>query len=211
MGRSEEHPWWWYPLAIIDTETTGVRPGDRIVQIGIVSVNRGEVTDQWESLINPGIPIPEVVTKIHGITDDIVSDAPRFDDIRSEIGNRLVSRIPVAYNQSFDRRFIQREWGPDVPDDCPALDPDRGPWVDPYLWLRRRYGWKKPKGYYKLESVAKRHGIEFDGYAHSALADALATFDIMPVALDGCPETIEKFMAVQTRTDTSMSSRRRSR
>ncbi|HMA33489.1 MAG TPA: 3'-5' exonuclease [Chloroflexia bacterium] len=91
--------------AILDLETTGLDPqADRIVQIGVLLP--GGVSG-LESLVNPGIPIPQAATAIHGITDDQVADAPGFGDLYPQLCAILAGRQVVIYNASFDWPFIE--------------------------------------------------------------------------------------------------------
>jgi DNA polymerase-3 subunit epsilon len=74
------------PLAVFDVESTGLNPRtDRIIELAVVRVPvKGEpVTKTW--LINPGVPIPLETIAIHGISDDLVKDCPKFADVADEI------------------------------------------------------------------------------------------------------------------------------
>ena len=67
------------PLAFIDLETTGVNISlDRIVEIAIVKINPDGTQQVKRKLINPMMPIPKGASDVHGITDDMVKDAPVF-------------------------------------------------------------------------------------------------------------------------------------
>lgn len=70
------------PLVWVDVESTGTDPAqDRIVQLGIVKWHLSGDRKSWTTLVNPGVPIPKEATDTHGITDEMVKDAPRFADI----------------------------------------------------------------------------------------------------------------------------------
>jgi len=84
---------------ILDTETTGLDYGDEIVAIGIIDL-AGETVLQ--SLVKPSRPIPAAATRIHGITDEMVTDAPAFDWIYSQLINLLPGRTLISYNFAFD-------------------------------------------------------------------------------------------------------------
>lgn len=74
------------PLAIFDLETTGTRIGqDRIVQFAAVRLMPDGSRDSWQSLVNPGMPIPAEATAVHGIRDADVADAPRLEAIADHI------------------------------------------------------------------------------------------------------------------------------
>ena len=75
-------------FAVIDTETTGFGKSDRLVEIAVVIVEGREIVQEWETLINPDRDISN--SHIHGITSELVSLAPSFLEINSEI-SRLIN------------------------------------------------------------------------------------------------------------------------
>jgi len=93
-----------------DFETTGLSPNrDRIVEIGAVRFRNGQVYGTYESLINPGIPIPPKVTSIHGITDGMVEDKPSAEDMLPDFLGFIHGSVLVAHNAPFDTRFLFSE------------------------------------------------------------------------------------------------------
>ena len=98
-------------FAVVDVETTGMRAygGDRITEIAIVVVqgNRREMV--FESLINPGCPIPPRIATITGITGDMVRLAPPFEEVADQVLAALAGRVFVAHNARFDWRFVAAE------------------------------------------------------------------------------------------------------
>jgi DNA polymerase-3 subunit epsilon len=96
---------------IIDIETTGGSPkNDRITEIAIISFNGEEITDVFCSLINPEVPVPYFITKITGITDSMLVNAPKFSEIAYEIMKITANKIFVAHNVSFDYNFVKEEF-----------------------------------------------------------------------------------------------------
>lgn len=97
--------------AVVDVETTGggVHKGHRITEIAIVTVEGGQVVDDWTTLVNPGRSIQPVVTAITGITPEMVDAAPFFEHVAPEVSSRLDGRIFVAHNVGFDRGFVRKE------------------------------------------------------------------------------------------------------
>lgn len=89
----------------LDTETTGTGQTDRIIQIGIVDTH-GEPL--FQSLVNPGVPIPAESSVVNGITDVMVSAAPAWIDIRSEVEALLKGRVIGIYNAEFDMRLLRQ-------------------------------------------------------------------------------------------------------
>jgi DNA polymerase-3 subunit epsilon len=98
-------------FAIIDVETTGGDPRkDRITEIAIYKYDGKKVVDTFVSLVNPGIQIPDFITRITGIDNDMVKEAPRFYEIAREIVEITQDTIFVAHNARFDYSFIQKEF-----------------------------------------------------------------------------------------------------
>ena len=94
-------------LLFIDLETTGLQPHkDRICQIGAILPDGKEI--DW--LINPECKIPEKTTEFHGITNEMVKDAPKFADVAEDLVKALeATDCFVAYNFMFDFQFLQYE------------------------------------------------------------------------------------------------------
>ena len=96
---------------VVDTETTGGSPwfGHRITEYAAVTVENGEITNVYETLVNPERPIPPWVTRLTRITMDMVRDAPRFRDVGRRVVESLEGKVFVAHNATFDWRFITEE------------------------------------------------------------------------------------------------------
>lgn len=98
-------------FAIIDIETTGgIARRDKITEIGIIVYQNGEVVDRYTTLVNPERSIPPEITRITGITNEMVEAAPRFFEIAKEIILRTQDCIFVAHNVHFDYGFIKEEF-----------------------------------------------------------------------------------------------------
>ena len=93
--------------AIVDIETTGGHASaNGITEIAILIHNGKEVTEQFRTLINPGIPIPIYIQSLTGINDDMVRSAPRFNELAKQIYDLLHDKIFVAHNVNFDFSFL---------------------------------------------------------------------------------------------------------
>lgn len=94
---------------VIDFETTGTTPrqGDRIIQIGAVTVEDGVITDTYATFVNPGQAIPAFITQLTGITDEMVADAPTLEEVLPDLLRRLDGSAFVAHNAFFDLQFLQ--------------------------------------------------------------------------------------------------------
>ena len=96
---------------VVDVETTGGR-GDahRVTEIGAVKVRNGEIVDRFQTLLNPQRTIPPGITRLTGISAEMVADAPYFVDIADEFETFMQEAIFVAHNVDFDYGFISREF-----------------------------------------------------------------------------------------------------
>lgn len=96
---------------VVDLETTGgMSQFHRITEIGAVKMRDGEVIDEFQSLVNPGRPIPRHITQITGISNDMVAGAPRFEELAEAFQEFTRGSIFVAHNVRFDYGFLQREY-----------------------------------------------------------------------------------------------------
>lgn len=176
-GIAQDAPWREVDIALLDVETTGRDASvDRVVEVGIVVGRSGDVVARYNWLINPGIPIPAEVSAVHGITDEMVKDKPRFEDVAVEIGQALRACVPAAYNALFDRAFMMGEFSRAKADTTgiPALTRDVE-WVDPLVWARDIQHDEKSRA---LGDVAARLGVKLE-QAHRASDDAEAALRVM--------------------------------
>jgi len=98
-------------FAIIDIETTGGAPGrDKITEICVVQHDGLSVTNVFTTLVNPERWIPEYITKITNITNEMVENAPKFYEVAKQIIELTEGRIFVAHNVSFDYGFVREEY-----------------------------------------------------------------------------------------------------
>ena len=99
-------------FVVFDLETTGAKaPPCRITEIGAYRVKNGEVTDEFQTLVNPEMTIPRFITELTGISDDMVAGAPVFADVAHDFLNFIGDSILVAHNSGFDMRFLNFEIG----------------------------------------------------------------------------------------------------
>ena len=94
---------------VVDIETTGGRPsGNDITEIGIVHVENKKITHQWSSLVKPDRSIPYNIQLLTGIDDDMVADAPTFQELIPTLQKELEGDVFVAHSVNFDYSFIDR-------------------------------------------------------------------------------------------------------
>ncbi|HVN42848.1 MAG TPA: exonuclease domain-containing protein, partial [Steroidobacteraceae bacterium] len=99
------------PVACVDLETTGgMAAQHRIIEVGIVLLEGGEVVEEWSSLVHPGVRIPPSIAAFTGIDDAMVAEAPRFEEVSAEVRRRLDGRLFVAHNARFDYGFLRTEF-----------------------------------------------------------------------------------------------------
>jgi len=98
-------------FAFLDIETTGgSSTHDRITEIGIRFWRSGEVVGEWQTLLNPQTRISPFIERFTGISNEMVADAPLFEDIADELEAKLEGTIFVAHNARFDYGFIKSEF-----------------------------------------------------------------------------------------------------
>ncbi|HEY7771931.1 MAG TPA: exonuclease domain-containing protein, partial [Marinagarivorans sp.] len=96
-------------MALVDIETTGGKvTSDCITEIAVIIVDDGEVVGCWQSLVKPEKSIPPFITELTGISNAMVSAAPRFAEIAPTLLALLTPRIFVAHNARFDYGFIKQ-------------------------------------------------------------------------------------------------------
>jgi DNA polymerase-3 subunit epsilon len=96
--------------AIVDIETTGgYAGGSRITEIAIRIHDGSYVIESWESLVNPQQHIPPAIFALTGIDNELVKNAPIFDDISEKVLELLTDRIFVAHNVNFDYSFVRHQ------------------------------------------------------------------------------------------------------
>lgn len=95
---------------VFDLETTGMSPDkDEIVEISAIKVKDGEIVDEFSSLVNPGMPIPAGASSVNGITDDMVADAPGFEEVFELFLEFIGEEVLVGHNiAGFDMHFLYR-------------------------------------------------------------------------------------------------------
>lgn len=181
--------WFERPLAVVDVETTGLDPeSDRVIEVAILTMAAGEVTQRYCSLVNPGREISEEVSNLTGIKQEELADAPSFETIASEVRERLGDLGLVAYNLNFDRAFIKAElsrvnisWEPE-------------PCIDPLIFVREFH---RGQGSKRLGAAAERLGISLDN-AHRADADAEAAGLVLYALRDDLPPDLAELLLLQS-------------
>ncbi len=169
-------------FVVFDIETTGLSVQTcKITEIGAVKYKDGEVISKFESFINPGVPIPEEITKLTGISDEMVAHADDINTVLPKFLEFCGDCVLVAHNASFDISFIRK-----------AAEEQRLPFKNTYIdtVAVSRYLNTELKNH-KLDTLAKFYGLgNFDHHRANEDAHMLALiFDKMVHQLKG--EAIE--------------------
>ena len=148
---------------IFDLETTGISPNyDEVIEISALKVKGGEVVDEFNTLVNPGRKIPFGATKVNGITNAMVAEAPAFSHVLAEFLDFAEGLVLVGHNIArFDMKFIWRDaeqYFGEIP---------QNNYVDTLQVARKHL----PKmEHHRLVDLAEHYGISSEG-AHRALND----------------------------------------
>ncbi|GGP63906.1 3'-5' exonuclease [Streptomyces abikoensis] len=177
--------WFEGPLAAFDTETTGVDvEQDRIVSAAFVTQSQAgaaPVITRW--LVNPGVPVPEEATAIHGLDEEHLQrhgrwPAPVMEEVARALAGHAARGIPLAVmNAPFDLTMLDRE-----------LRRHRASSLAGYLggaalcvldpWVLDKHLDRYRKGRRTLSDLCRQYGVELTG-AHDAAADAVATLEVV--------------------------------
>lgn len=108
-----------YDWVFVDLETTGLNPAlDRIIEVAAVRLSGDGSRETFQRLVNPGLPVPEYITRLTGIDTGMVADAPSFEEIRAPLLRFLEGGVIVAHNAGFDVSFLQAALGHALPNNC---------------------------------------------------------------------------------------------
>ncbi|MBI6161314.1 3'-5' exonuclease [Serratia liquefaciens] len=168
---------------ILDTETTGLGNDAEIVEITLLDTT-GEIL--LNTLVKPRGPIPPEATAIHGITNEMVSNAPSWIKVCSKFYHLISGRKVVIYNSDYDTRLLEQtnaaNWivGP-----CCVEQPV---FECAMLAYAKFYGQKSERGGYKwqkLTAAAEQQGVIIEGTPHRALCDCLTTLGVIKAMANG--------------------------
>jgi DNA polymerase-3 subunit epsilon len=163
------------PLIFLDIEATGLSIGsDRIVEICLLKLNPDGSTELKTEKINPGIPIPEIVSKIHGIYDKDVASAPSFRQIAPQLIKFIGNADFAGYNSNkYDIPLLAEEFLRAEVD----FDLEGRKLVD----VQNIFHFMEPRN---LSAAYKFYCNKPLEHAHSAEADVVATFEVFKAQLE---------------------------
>lgn len=162
-------------FVVFDIETTGLsKETESITEIGAVKVVDGKIIDRFSTFVNPERPIPAEITKLTGITNEMVADAPVITEILPKFLEFCQDAVLVAHNANFDTGFIrlnaERKCGIEVKNT--VLDT---------LELSRALLPELKK--HKLDIICEQLGVSLEGH-HRAVNDAEATAEVFLKFID---------------------------
>jgi DNA polymerase-3 subunit epsilon len=161
------------PAVFVDIETNGKLGHEgRIIEIGVLRVEDGEITETFHSLVNPGGRVPFWIERLTGISNNDLVSAPYFDDIAESLRRLMNDAIFVAHNVRFDYAFLKSHFK--------AMGHDYRPKLFCTVRMSRAL-YPEHQGH-SLEKIIKRHAIPTPN-RHRAFEDAKATYDFTRLAI----------------------------
>ncbi len=162
-------------IIVCDLETTGLDPAtDRIIEVGLVRVEQGNITAEYHALVNPGMQLPLKIKRLTGLGDGDLAQAHPLPGVLPEILDFIGESAIAGHNVRFDLGFLTAACG----------QPFQNPLYDT-LELARLLAPEAPS--YRLESLCSRYNIEISS-AHRALDDAMATAKLLQKLINNLRE-----------------------
>ena len=159
---------------VFDIETTGLSAKkNKIIEIGAVKVENGEIIDRFSAFVNPGEPIPFEIERLTGINDGMVMDEPPVEEVLPRFLDFCGAAVMVAHNASFDMSFIEYNAG--------QLGIDFKPTIVDTVALARILLPELKR--FKLDTVAKALNVSLENH-HRAVDDAEATAHIFTAFIE---------------------------
>ncbi|SDI98647.1 ATP-dependent DNA helicase DinG [Salimicrobium halophilum] len=184
--------------AVIDLETTGNSPGrgDKIIEVGIVIMKEKAIVEEFSSFIYPETPIPSFITRLTGITDEDVIDAPLLSEVVPELKRLLAQDYIVAHNIDFDMKFMNDALAAmgESPIDAKVLDT---------VELSRIMLPDAPG--HKLSDLSESLSLTHD-QPHRAISDALVTADLWSILYTKMEDLPEKTLTYLLKLSSALKS-----
>jgi DNA polymerase III epsilon subunit family exonuclease len=163
-------------FVVVDVEAIGTRSSPtRVIEIGACRVRGGEITDEYETLLNPGVPLPRFIAELTGINAEMLKAAPTFAHVADPWLSFAGDSVLVAHNSSFDFTLLNQEINRVFPG-CRMRNADLCT-----VQLARRVFPNLEN--HNLDALADHCGVEIT-QRHRAAGDARATARILLRLLD---------------------------
>jgi len=163
-------------FVVVDVEAIGSRSlPSRIIEIGAYRIRRGKICEEFQTLVNPELPLPRFVSMLTGITDEMVTAAPRFSEVVESWLDFAGENVLVAHNSDFDVTLLNEEIARVYPG-CKMANAE----VCTVKLSRRLAPFLDN---HNLDALAEHYGFEIP-QRHRAAPDALATARVLLQQLD---------------------------
>jgi DNA polymerase-3 subunit epsilon len=188
------------PIVVLDTETTGLNPhlGDRVVELGAIRLESWREVARLDQLVNPGRPISPGASRVNGIYDVDVRNAPPFAAVIDKLNELLDGAVIVAHNAQFDAGFLANEYLV-AAQTRPDLSIPDNPWLCTMLLARRHFHFASNS----LANVARSLSVTTDR-SHRAISDARTTAGVFRSMANQLQtrqlHTLDEILAAQGRT-----------
>lgn len=150
---------------VLDLETTGLsKHWDEIIEVSCIKIKNGMITDEFTTLVKPLNAIDEFITELTGITNEMVEDSPRIEDVIPAVANFIQNHPIVGQNISFDINFLIQNNIAYNFDDCSYCDT---------MYLGRRI--LKDLHHHRLDDFIEFFNLEISD-RHRSLGDCIATY-----------------------------------
>lgn len=149
---------------VLDLETTGLSAEyDEIIEIGILKVRNNQIVDRFEQLIKPKYEIDDFITKLTGITNEMLSDKPSIQNIKNEVLDFIGNDTIVGHNTSFDIRFLNNSFDVNL----------ENKYIDTMQFARKLF---PELEHHRLTDLSKH--LNLSNNAHRSIADCITTKDL---------------------------------
>ncbi len=170
------------PIAFVDIETTGMNPvNDRIVEVAIIRVEPDGTIQEYETLIDPDVSLSPELSAIHGITDQLLHEAPTFRSVAENIHEMLDGAIFAAHNARFDYGFLKQ-----------SFKRIQAPFNHPYIDTVKISRWLYPQYHrHGVDALISRLGLVVEN-RHRAMPDANVLYKFFQkILIDHQPEVLD--------------------
>ena len=165
------------PFAVVDVETTGGSPGaGALTEIAAATYVGGECRASFQTLVDPGCPVPPLISLLTGITDDMVAGAPAVSSVLPSLQEFVAGAVVVGHNVAYDLSFLDAALGA-----CGRAPMGAHAAVDTLALARRLLRPDVPNC--RLRTLAAVLGLEH-APTHRALDDVHATADLLHLLIE---------------------------
>lgn len=149
---------------VVDLETTGLSSFEhKIIEIGILRIREGKIVDRYSKLIDPRCSISAFITKLTGITNEMVKNQPTLDDVKDEVFDFIGDDVILGHNTSFDLGFLANQFDKDI---------ENG-YMDTLRLSRKVY---PELPHHRLTDMVAY--LDLSNNEHRSIADCIATFEL---------------------------------